>query len=167
MSSESDKNTLIVKFELPQIINTALTPLANAIGTTLAHGWNGMTMELETWYDKKVIDHDENLKLYKEKIQQGVSNLSEDNLQTPSMNIIGPAFEASKYYFEEKQYREMFARLIVSSCDKSKNPYIHPSFVETIKQMTALEAKILSTIDIDKPLIINVFNSLCSENKHQ
>lgn len=162
----SENNSYVVKFELPQIVNTALTPLAKSIGKTLSHGWEGMTMGIETWYGRKEIDKDLNLKLYQDALNYQLSIIDEDNLQEPSMNILGPSLEASKYYFEEKQYREMFAKLIASSCDKSKNPYIHPAFVEFIKQMTSLEGKIISSIDIDDPLALNVIQVSDNSRKY-
>lgn len=162
----SDNKEVVIKVELPQIVNETLKPLASSIGNTLSHGWQGMTVSIETWYGRKMIDRDQNLKLYKENIEKDLSNISEENLQEPKMNILGPVFDASTYYFEEEQYRIMFSKLIASSCDKSKNSVVHPAFVEFIKQMTPLEGKILSTLDLEKPLLINIIDTSESSNKH-
>lgn len=150
----SDNKEIIIKVELPQLVNDTLKPLASSIGTTLSHGWEGMTVGIETWYGRKMIDKDLNLKLYKENIEKELSNISEENLQEPKMNILGPAFDASTYYFEEEQYRIMFSKLIASSCDKSKNSVVHPAFVEFIKQMTPKEAILISSFknDFEQPI---------------
>lgn len=158
MSDDNKDKSFVIKFELPQVVNSALTPLAESIGKTLSHSWEGMTMAIETWYGRKLIDHDENLEKYRLLVQRRLSEIDESNLQEPSMNIVGPSLDAAKFYFENEQYREMFSKLISSSCDKSKNPYIHPSFVETIKQLSPLEGKILSIIDLNNPLLIDVIN---------
>lgn len=159
MSDKADEKSVIIKFELPQIINAALLPLATSIGTTLSYAWEGMTMGIATWCGRKEIDKNVNLKLYSDLLKKNLSIIGEENLQEPKMNILGPAFDASKYYFEEEQYRIMFSKLIASSCDKSKNSYVHPAFVEFIKQMTPLEGKIISYLDINRPILIKVIDT--------
>lgn len=151
--------------EFPQLVNTALNPLANAIGETLASGWKGMTMGIETWLGKKEIDKDINLKLYKESLETKLSKIDENNLQEPAMNILGPSLDASKFYFEEQQYREMFSNLIASTCDKSKNPYVHPAFVEFIKQMKPLDGKILNNLDVNQLFLINIIDTSNNQRK--
>lgn len=136
-------NPLVVKFELPQVVNETLTPLATAIGDTLATGWKGLTIGIDTWYGKKQIEHDINLVEYRNSIQTGLSSIPQENLQEPKMSILGPSLEASKYYFEEEQYREMFSKLIASTCDNRKNKHIHSCFVEIIKQMDPKDAILL------------------------
>ena len=138
------ENVHTFKFEFPQVVNAAITPLASAIGETLATGWKGMTIGIDTWYGKKIIQQQQNLESFKEEIQNNLSEIPENNLREPQMNILGPSLEASKYYFEEDWYRTMFAKLIAGTCDNRTNDKIHPFFVEAIKQMTPKEAKLLS-----------------------
>lgn len=142
--NNNDNNNITIKFELPQVANEAILPLAKSIGKTLSLTWDGLFMGVETWYYKKKIDQENNLKLYQENIQQELNDIPEDNIQEPKMNIMGPALEASRYYFEEEQYRIMFSKLIAKSCDNRFNTKIHPFFVDAIKQMSPLDAKILS-----------------------
>ena len=54
--------------------------------------------------------------------------------------------EASKYYFEEKELREMFSKLIVCSLNSSKSNMVHPSFIEIIKQLSSTDAILLKKI---------------------
>jgi hypothetical protein len=54
-------NQLTIKIELPEVVNATFKPVANSIGQTLAHAWEGFTMGLETWYGKKKIDSENNL----------------------------------------------------------------------------------------------------------
>lgn len=73
-----------------------------------------------------------------------VSKINPDNVQEPKLSIIGPALEASRFYIEEENLREMFAKVIAGSMDSSKNALIHPSFVEIIKQLSSTDARLLS-----------------------
>lgn len=87
---------------------------------------------LEPWVNK-----------YYNQIDSEISKIPTDRLTEPPLNIIGPALEASKYHIEEENVRLMFAKLIASSMDTNQQPYTHPAFVENIKQMNSLDAKIL------------------------
>lgn len=75
-----------------------------------------------------------------------VSKIEPENIQEPKLQILGPALEATKFYLEEESLREMFAKLMASSMDKSKEETVHPAFVEIIKQMTPLDAENLRSI---------------------
>lgn len=140
---DEHSKTLTIKFELPQIVNQALAPLATTIGTTLSHGWEGLTLGIDLWYGKKKLDYQKNLELYAKQIQDSISEIPENELQEPKMNILGPTLDASKFYFEEEQYRDMFSRLVAGSFDKRCNSAIHPFFVEAIKQMKPLDAELM------------------------
>ena len=89
-------------------------------------GWLGL------WGQKQKIKQQINIEKFKQKINQGIQDIPADRLIEPKINIVGPAVESAKYYFEEEYYKDMFAKLIVESCDKEKNGIIHPSFIETI-----------------------------------
>lgn len=60
------------------------------------------------------------------------------------MRVVGPAIEASKFFVEEEQCREMFSQLIASACDSVDQNYVHPAFPEIIKQPSAMGAVFLT-----------------------
>ncbi|TLQ04724.1 DUF4393 domain-containing protein [Marinilactibacillus psychrotolerans] len=83
---------------------------------------------------------------FERKTLEEISKINPQDIQEPKLALIGPALEASRFYIEEKDIRNMFAKLIASSMDKDKSKQVHPSFVEIIKQMTSLDAKNLKSI---------------------
>ncbi|EPM8159099.1 DUF4393 domain-containing protein [Enterococcus hirae] len=87
-----------------------------------------------------------NIEAYKNQLLKEASSINPENLKEPELKILGPALEASKYYIGDESLREMFAKLIASSMDTSKNDVVHSSFVEIIKQMEPLDANILVSI---------------------
>ncbi|MBC3796447.1 DUF4393 domain-containing protein [Acetobacterium tundrae] len=102
--------------------------------------------------EKKAIQMKINLEEYQTSIVKEVVKIKPANIQEPKLSILGPALEASKYYIEDKELRNMFAKLIAASMDKSKNDILHISFVEIIKQMSPLDAENLVLIsDEDDP----------------
>lgn len=86
---------------------------------------------------------------YAEKIVEKVVNIPPEKLQEPKLSILGPALEASKFYIEEEEIREMFANLIAASMNSDYNDYIQHSFVEIIKQLTPYDAKLFKFLNND------------------
>lgn len=101
-----------------------------------------MNEQAEKLRVKQQIDID----LFKNDLLQEASKINPNNVQEPQLKILGPSLEASKYYIEEEALRSMFAKLIASSMDSSKESIVHSSFVEIIKQLTPLDAENLLSI---------------------
>ncbi|MBO0451949.1 MULTISPECIES: DUF4393 domain-containing protein [Enterococcus] len=87
-----------------------------------------------------------NIDAYKTSLLEEASKIDPANLKEPELKILGPALEASKYYIEDEPLRIMFAKLIASSMDSSKEDIVHSSYVEIIKQLTPLDAENLLSI---------------------
>lgn len=97
--------------------------------------------------EKSRLKHQKNIEDFKKKLLEDVDRIPEENLIQPKESVIGPALEASKYYYSEKEIREMFEKLIVNSMDNRKASKVHPSFTEIIKQMSPLDAQNLMIFD--------------------
>lgn len=110
---------------------------------TLNKTWELMFGGYHNFVDKVQFRRDLNLQLLKDDIQRDVESIPQENLQEPKFSIIGPALESAKFYIEEEEIREMFAKLISSSMDNRKNNYTHHSFVEIIKQLSPSDAILL------------------------
>lgn len=99
--------------------------------------------KLHLYAEKKRAETEINIQSYKESIAQELIQIPEENIQEPQMSIVGPALEASKYYIEEKEIREMFAKIVAGSMDNRFSSNIHHSFVEVIKQLNKNDALFL------------------------
>lgn len=88
---------------------------------------------------------EQNLKLeqLKNDLEQRVAKIPEENKQEAKVRVVGPVLEASKFYMEEAEIRQMFAQLIASSMNKEVSDSVHPSFIEIIKMMSVVDAKTL------------------------
>ncbi|MFP3357602.1 DUF4393 domain-containing protein [Planococcus sp. SIMBA_143] len=132
------------------LTTTILTSFATSVAT------NGAKAPLQSldnlWYmtfghkveylaEIKRAKNEVNVSQYKESISKKIDAIPEENLQEPPMSIVGPALEASKYYIEEEELREMFANVIASSMDNRKSDNVHHSFVEIIKQLSPRDAR--------------------------
>lgn len=96
------------------------------------------------WVREQQNMQQDNLQKFSEEVKSKIDEIPDDLLQPPKMNIFGPAIENSKYYYDNKYYREMFAKLIAASANKDFNDRIHPAFVDVITQLTPLEAQFLN-----------------------
>lgn len=78
-----------------------------------------------------------------ESVQEKLEGVPEDELVKPDIHIVGPALMAMSFCAHEDDLREMFANLLAASMKLANKDKVHPSFVETIKQLQPDEAKIL------------------------
>lgn len=54
--------------------------------------------------------------------------------------------QALTYTAQNETLREMYVNLLANSMNTDKNSVVHPSFVEIIKQMNSLDAKVFDEI---------------------
>ena len=126
------------------VIEDIVRPSSKSIGKNIGLMFDGAMGWLGCWGEKQKIEQQKSIENFKQNIELKISNISNENLKEPTMNIVGPAIESAKFYYEEKYYKEMFANLIAAACDKSKIDIIHPSYVEIIKQLSPRDAKLLN-----------------------
>lgn len=135
--------------------------ISGAVGGAASVGvFKGPIKTLDDWWyvtfghkasekaDMLRVKKEADLENYKQLILKELTPIKEENIQSPQLSILGPALEASSYYIEEEDLRKMFAKLIASTFDKTKNKTTHVSFVEVIKQLSAYDAKLLKEIKI-------------------
>jgi hypothetical protein len=130
---------------LPKFIDDAAGPPAQAVGNTLASLWDlSIGNHVSLWVKKQEVRQQKNMEDYIKKVEMKTQEIPEEFLIEPQMHIVGPAIEASKFYIDSEELRQMFANLIASSIDSRKIEQTHPSFVEIIKQLSPLDAQVLA-----------------------
>jgi hypothetical protein len=77
------------------------------------------------------------------KVSQKLENIPPQNIISPKPSIAVPTIEALRYTGNEPLLSDLYASLLASSMNIETTKNAHPSFVETIKQLTSDEAKIL------------------------
>lgn len=122
-------------------------------GKSLGNLWDiAIGNKIAAAYEKSKFKHSLDIEDFKNKLINNVSSIKRENLQDPKISIVGPALEASKYYFEEEEIREMFANLIASSMDSTYNGLVQHSFVEIIKQLSPHDAKLFNSFSSNEPI---------------
>lgn len=92
------------------------------------------------------------LEAFEDDLRVKTKGIPDECLQVPPTMIAGPTLEALRYTYDEEELREMYENLLASAMDSRKAPQAHPAFVDAIRQMSPLDAKILSLIVREKQL---------------
>jgi hypothetical protein len=86
------------------------------------------------------------LEAFEDDLKEKTKHIPPENLQIPPTMIAGPTLEALRYTYDEAELREMYENLLASAMDNRIVAFAHPSYVDTIKQMSPLDARVLSKI---------------------
>ncbi len=130
-----------IKIDIPHFLDEALTPVAKECGERLSDIVNLVFTPVVMARAMR----DKHLKMFLDELNNEVKKIDEKNIQSPPINIVGPALEdVLKYYCDDDVIRKMFVKLISSSMNKSCN--IHPAFGEIIKQISRYELSLLKYI---------------------
>lgn len=120
-------------------ISTGLAIFSSIVSTI------DLVKELCPLYLRKKAEMEVYIDIFKEQLTESLNEIPNESRQEPKNSIVWPAFESSIFYLEEETYRDMFSKLISSSCDNRKQNNVHACFIEIIKQMDPLDAKIIKT----------------------
>lgn len=81
-----------------------------------------------------------------EGLEKRFEKITVENRKTPDPEIAVPLMQALSYTAQNETLREMYLNLLANSMDISKEKDVHPSFVEIIKQMNSLDAKVFDIV---------------------
>ncbi len=124
------------------VYDDAIQPAAKEIGKSLATVTKTVNIALApikalVWGYEKIEDY------LTKRVSEKLSDVPEENIETPPTNIAGPAVEALRYTGHNEHLRELYASLLAMSMNKNTLEKAHPSFVEVIKNLSTEEALIL------------------------
>jgi hypothetical protein len=129
----------------PDAYDDVLKPAAKESGRTLSlipRTINAALIPLQQWIANKEFNLAETEKLLAIKLE----HVGEDKIVTPEPYVAIPALQAISYSMNSEELREMYANLLAKSMNKDTKDFVHPSFVEIIKQMSPNDANIFKTI---------------------
>ena len=88
------------------------------------------------------------LEAFEDDLKEKTKHIPPENLQVPPTMIAGPTLEALRYTYDEAELREMYENLLASAMDNRISEEAHPSFVDTIKQLSPLDAIVIKMFAI-------------------
>lgn len=93
------------------------------------------------------------LENFEEDLKRKTQKIPPENLQVPPTMIAGPVLEALRYTYDEGELREMYENLLASAMDCEKVSSVLPSYVDAIRQMSPLDARLIEYIGLRNQLI--------------
>lgn len=131
---------------LNEIISNTLKNPSKQVGTsinTILEFFNNTFLYPMQKYN---IYAEKKLEQFKNELILKMKNIPEKKLTDPNINILGPTLEALKYNLNEEYIKEMFTNLLLADINKDTKSDVSPAYIEIIKQLSSLDAKIISTI---------------------
>lgn len=83
---------------------------------------------------------------FRQALEKTVENVPAEKLVAPEPYVAIPALEAVSYSMDREELRDLYANLLAKSMYEDTKDHVHPMFVEIIKQMSPLDARIFRTI---------------------
>lgn len=108
---------------IPQVIYTALLPLR-----------------------KWINDREKYFEEIGELLTKKLNNVEEEKIITPEPYVAVPAIQALSYSLDNNELKNLYANLLVSAMNTDTQEYVHPAFVEIIKQLSPIDALIFKEI---------------------
>jgi len=83
------------------------------------------------------------------KVAMKIDKIPSEKLIEPNESIVKPALSAFSAYNSEEELRNMFAKLIASAFNGDMEAFVHPAFVEIIKQLSPVDAQNLNVFQVN------------------
>jgi hypothetical protein len=127
---------------LPQVYADAAQPTVKEIGDVLGRFVRVLLAPLRVFlWGWEQIEQ-----ILIEGVAQRLKSRPEENLKTPDPEIAVPLMQTLSYTAQNETLREMYLNLLANSMDKLQEKNVHPSFVEIIRQMNTLDAKLFKVL---------------------
>ncbi|MBF8455881.1 DUF4393 domain-containing protein [Kaistella sp. G5-32] len=146
----------------PEIYKDLARPALQEIGTVAGRTVKSLLAPLRglLWGWEKIEEYVEI------EVKKRIDRIPEENRKSPDPEIAVPLIQALTYTAQNESLREMYINLLANAMDKDKDKIVHPSFVEIIKQMNTLDAKVFEKIsqNFGYQLIVNPFIQIKNES---
>lgn len=148
MKEELDKLTKGIDKALetvPELYHDALQPSAQESGKLIARiprAINAAFAGLDKWILNKEYSVEETKKLLATKLDK----IDPEKIVEPEPYVAVPAIQAISYAMNSDELRNLYANLLAKSMITDTKETVHPSFVEIIKQMSPIDARVFQII---------------------
>lgn len=124
---------------VPELYQDAFQPSVQETGKLIAripHAINAAFSGLDKWILNKEYSIDETKKLLAQKLE----NVDPEKIVEPDPYVAIPAIQAISYSMNSEELRNLYANLLAKSMNVETKNTVHPAYVETIKQLSPVDA---------------------------
>lgn len=151
---------------VPDLYEDAFQPTVQETGKLIARvprAINAAFSGLDKWILNKEYSISETKKLLSQKLE----NVEPEKIVEPEPYVAVPAIQAISYSMNSKELRDLYANLLAKAMNIDTKEFVHPAYIETIKQLSPDDAAYFKHIYSleTRPLIdvrLNLSNSLSS-----
>lgn len=83
---------------------------------------------------------------FSDELAAKLSEVPEEDVQSPPANVAVPAMQGLSYSLEEPDLKHMYLNLLANASNRATAPSSHPAFAEVIKQLSSKEAGLLAQL---------------------
>lgn len=105
-----------------------------------------------------------NLGKFREDMEEKLNGIPKENIKEPSIRMSTSILENLRYSYDEKEIREMYENLLCGSMNSALLSKAHVAYVDIIKNMDILDAKIFDIV-FKKRQVPCIFANFCPEDK--
>ena len=134
---------IVKQLPVKEIYEDGAKPLLQSssnIANLVLRAINAALEPLHKW----VLHREYNIEETKILLQQKLLNVPYELIVSPEPYVAIPALMAMSYTIDSHDLRDMYANLLANSMSADKKEFVHPSFVEIIKQLSPNEAVFLN-----------------------
>ena len=129
---------------VPEIYKDLVKPTVSEVGTVAGRTVKALLSPIRglLWGWEQIE------KVVEEGVTKRFEKIPEERRKSPEPEIAVPLIQALSYTAQNETLREMYINLLANSMDTEKEKIVHPSFVEIIKQMNSLDAKVFDKLSL-------------------
>lgn len=120
-------------------------PTAQATGGIISF----IPRTIRVWFgkwEKWILNGEYAIKETEKLLEEKLKHIPEDKIVEPEPYVAVPAIQQLSYSLDSEELRELYANLLASSINADTKKNVHPSFVEIIKQLSPLDARVVEMI---------------------
>lgn len=131
-----------VKALTPEVYKDIAKPVLQEVGSVAGRSAKALLAPLRglLWGWERIEEFVES------EVKKRLDKIPEEKRKSPEPEIAVPLLQALTYTAQNETLREMYINLLANSMNSDKNNIVHPSFVEMIKQMNSLDAKVFDEL---------------------
>jgi abortive infection alpha-like protein len=130
---------------VPKLYDDALQPAMQETGKLLAripHAINAALSVCDQW----ILNREYNVDATKKLLAQKLKDVPVEKIISPEPYVAVPALQAISYSMNNEELRNLYANLLSKAMNIDTKESVHPCFVDIIKQMSPLDAKVIQSI---------------------
>lgn len=137
-----DKLTDEVTKLAPEVYKDLVKPAAQEVGVVAGRSAKALLSPVRAflWSWERIEQ------LVVDGVNRRFEKIPEERRKTPDPEIAVPLIQSLTYTAQNDTLREMYLNLLTNSMDTAMDKSVHPSFVDLIKQMNALDAKVFDKL---------------------